>query len=362
MRRPIDLYLKGIFIYFLLFLITVLSFSDLPFAYAASREYRVEDIPELLPKAEAGDAEEQYWIGFFYYFGDGFGKDYDMAFQWFKKSAVQGNPKGQEYLGKCYVEGKGVKKDPVEGIRWLHKSAEQGWIGGQGNLAIAYEKGTGVKKDPGKANYWFRMAAKSIIEEAEQGHGLSQSRLGWFYERGKGGLRKDLKEAVRWYRESANQGNLVGLGNLGVCYKEGIGVQRDPLEAERWFRKAAVRGYLPAFEDLKKMGLPYVYIKSAELNPARVAPKGKFKLITRFEVFDKNNKGKGVSAKYRYKIFQGKKLLADSKDKSLNAEEGRVTKRTENLNASSRRGIYLIAVTMEYRGHTTEKKLILWIE
>ena len=346
----------------LFFLLVVATFSGLPFAYSASREHTVEDIPDLLPKAEAGDAEAQFWIGRFYYFGEGFGQDLEMAFKWFVKSAEKGDAKGEEFLGRCYLDGDGVKKDPVEGIRWLRKSAEQGWSGAQGNLAIAYEEGNGVKKDPREAERWFSLAAKSILKEAEEGNALSQARLGYLYERGKGGLKKDLKEAVRWFRESANQGNGVGQCNLGLFYKEGMGVPKDMAEAERWLRKSAERGVLKAVEELHNMGLPVVDIISAGIEPARVPPKGKFKLITRFEVLDGRNEGKKVSAKYRYKIFQGKKLLADSKDNSLNAKEGQVTKRTENLNASSRRGIYLITVALDYKGHGIEKKIVLWID
>jgi hypothetical protein len=358
--RPADPKRFAILFFLLFFSIVFMSFSVL--ANAGSREYRVEDIPDLLPKAKAGDAEAQYWIGRFYYFGDGFGQDFEQAFKWFEKSAAQENPLGQEFLGRCYQDGDGVKKDPAEGARWLRKSADQGWSGAQGILAMAYESGTGVKKDPGKAEHWFRMAAQSILKEAEEGNALSQSRLGYFYETGKGGIKKDLKEAIRWFRKSAAQGNQIGQCNLGLFYKEGMGVPKDLAEAERWLRKAAAKGVLKAVEELDSMGLPLVNIISAGVDPARVPPKGKFRLITRFKVLDKQNKGKKISLKYRYKIFKGEKLLADSKDKSLQTREGQTTTRTEKLNASSRQGIYLIAVALDYEGYASEKKIILWIE
>ena len=50
-------------------------------------------------------------------------------------------------------------------------------------------------------------------------------------------------EAVKWWRKAAEQGNLYGQYNLGVCYKEGQGVSQDYAEALKWYRKAAEQGH-----------------------------------------------------------------------------------------------------------------------
>ena len=82
--------------------------------------------PELVKKAEAGDAKAQYDLGICYYEGTGVEKDWGEVVKWFTKSAEQGNQYGQCNLGNCYYECKGVEKDWGEAVKWYTKSAEQG--------------------------------------------------------------------------------------------------------------------------------------------------------------------------------------------------------------------------------------------
>ena len=48
----------------------------------------------------------------------------------------------------------------------------------------------------------------------------------------------DDAEAVRLYRQAAEQGNADAQFNLGVMYLDGDGVPQDDAEAMRWFRQA----------------------------------------------------------------------------------------------------------------------------
>ena len=67
--------------------------------------------PELVSKAEAGDAKAQGDLGACYYEGKGVTKDYKEAAKWFIKSADQGNAGAEYGLGMCYFCGEGVTKD-----------------------------------------------------------------------------------------------------------------------------------------------------------------------------------------------------------------------------------------------------------
>lgn len=82
--------------------------------------------PELVKKAEAGDAKAQCDLGSVYCLGDGVTKDYKEAVKWWTRGAEQGNAKAQCALGVCYYEGDGVAKDYKEALKWLTKAAEQG--------------------------------------------------------------------------------------------------------------------------------------------------------------------------------------------------------------------------------------------
>ena len=70
----------------------------------------------------------------------------------------------------------------------------------------------------------------SIKAKADQGDAKAQDNLGDCYRKGDG-VKKDLVEAVKWYRKSADQGDANAQGNLGCCYQNGFGVEKDEAEA-----------------------------------------------------------------------------------------------------------------------------------
>ena len=92
-----------------------------------AEEYSLELYsPELVKKAEAGDAKTQYRLGLCYNNGLGVTKDEKEAVKWYTKSAEQGVAGSQYLLGICYYNGDGVTQDYKEAVKWLTKSAEQG--------------------------------------------------------------------------------------------------------------------------------------------------------------------------------------------------------------------------------------------
>ena len=90
---------------------------------------------------------------------------------------------------------------------------------------------SGVFSKPG-----FDAARKA----AEQGNPLSQFNLGLMYYKGRG-VRRDYKEAVKWWRLAAEKGFAEALNNLGMMYGNGDGVAQDDVEAHKWFDLAASR-------------------------------------------------------------------------------------------------------------------------
>ena len=96
----------------------------------------------------------------------------------------------------------------------------------------------GKKQDYVEAVKWFRQAA-------EQGNARAQCNLGWCYEAGKG-VTQSWEEAVKWYQKSAEQGNARAQNNLGWCYQYGKGLTQNSTEAVKWYRKSAEQGYVDA--------------------------------------------------------------------------------------------------------------------
>ncbi len=58
----------------------------------------------------------------------------------------------------------------------------------------------------------------SVIEAEGFSDGPSQYNLGVMYAKGTGGLEKNEKQAVKWYRKAADQGHALAQYKLGLIY------------------------------------------------------------------------------------------------------------------------------------------------
>ena len=67
-----------------------------------------------------------YRIGKMHCYGLGTEQDYEKAFEWFLKSAQEGNKFAQYSLANLYYYGNGVEKDLSQAFWWYRKSSEQG--------------------------------------------------------------------------------------------------------------------------------------------------------------------------------------------------------------------------------------------
>jgi TPR repeat protein len=193
--------------------------------------------------AEQGVAIAQYTLGIAFEIGRGVGKDKNEAFRWYRKAAEQELPAAQYSLGWAYIRGDLGAVDDLQGVYWHRKAANQGHRHAQLSLASAHETGNGVKKDNDEAARWRTAAQTEIKELAEQGHAEIQVELGIAYQSGEYGLKKDIVEAVRWYRMAAEQGDAWAQQRLGDLYSSGNeSLAANPAEALRWYRSAAEQG------------------------------------------------------------------------------------------------------------------------
>ncbi|MDP7661678.1 MAG: tetratricopeptide repeat protein, partial [Nitrospinota bacterium] len=87
----------------------------------------------------------------------------------------------------------------------------------------------------------YATALKEFRPLAEQGHAVAQYNLGVMYREGLG-VPKDNKLAVKWFRKSAEQGDAYAQYNLGFMYEKGLGVPKDFKLAVKWYRKSAEQG------------------------------------------------------------------------------------------------------------------------
>jgi TPR repeat protein len=105
-----------------------------------------------------------------------------------------------------------------------------------------YRRGEGVARNLEEALRLYRQAA-------DQGFAGAQNNLAVMYEEG-AGVPRDDAEAARWYRMAAEQGNGYAQHSLGRMYMEGSGVSQDYAQAAHWIGKSARQGHRGAFKDM----------------------------------------------------------------------------------------------------------------
>jgi uncharacterized protein len=94
----------------------------------------------------------------------------------------------------------------------------------------------------------YKEAVRLWKPSAEQGNVIAQYNLGYMYEKGKG-VPQDYKEAVSLYRLSAEQGDIDAQLKLGVSYGMGRGVPKDYALAHMWWNLSGSNGNKEAAEN-----------------------------------------------------------------------------------------------------------------
>ncbi|MCK5374531.1 MAG: SEL1-like repeat protein, partial [Alphaproteobacteria bacterium] len=104
--------------------------------------------------------------------------------------------------------------------------------------------------------------AKKIETKAFDGVPEAQHDLGAIYIAGRGNIRQNLKRAVFWFTEAANNGVANAKYNLGVLYHQGLGVSEDLDKAISLYEAASEMGHPEAqynlgIANIEGIGMPY---------------------------------------------------------------------------------------------------------
>ena len=110
-------------------------------------------------------------------------------------------------------------------------AAEQGKVEAQRSLAYILTQDESIRDYP-EALKWYR-------KSAERGELVSQYMTGYLITYKIQGARQDNVEAVEWFRKAAEQGHAAAQIILGFSYFEGRVVPKNYTEAFKWFLKGA---------------------------------------------------------------------------------------------------------------------------
>ena len=191
--------------------------------------------------------ESNFQKGLDYYIGqNGVKRDDHIAFHYMKLAAEKDNNlKAYCFLAHMYEIGLGVEKDYKKALSYYEigiESNDSFWSNwALTNIAMMHYDGHGTKKDVNKA--------KQILQSQAQKNDMSaEYYLGSIYLD-----EKNYKQALLWYKKSAEQGNMLAYNDLGYMYLEGEGVKKDYTKALDYFTKAIEKGNTNSKASLGRM-------------------------------------------------------------------------------------------------------------
>lgn len=190
--------------------------------------------------AQNGDANAYYWLGCFYYQGEGTKQNYTEALKYFQKAANNGDAYSYAWIAKIYYYGNGCAQNYEEAFKWFLKAANAGQTVVYGWLGSVYYEGKGCNKNYGEAIKWFKKAAENGDTRAYVGLGASYMQL------------KQYSEALPWLKKAVDNNESLAFFGLGIYYSF---VQQNYQESYKWMKKAAESDIHDAYGHLARMYL-----------------------------------------------------------------------------------------------------------
>lgn len=180
-----------------------------------------------------------YRIGKMHCYGLGTKQDYAQAFDWFLKSAQEGNKFAQYSLANLYYYGNGVEKDFSQAFLWYKKSSAQGQPYASYSIAQMYNKGEYVSQSEETAQRCYKDALSGFLklESKDQADDNLYYKLGSMFKKGLG-TDSDMDKAIDHFKRSAEMNNKNGLYEYGKALLLGEHIPQDIEKAVKLLEKA----------------------------------------------------------------------------------------------------------------------------
>ncbi|PKP80547.1 MAG: hypothetical protein CVT79_14775 [Alphaproteobacteria bacterium HGW-Alphaproteobacteria-18] len=201
-----------------------------------------DELTEVKARAEAGDVTAQLDLAQRLLSGIGAEQNIGEVKHWYLAAAKQGNLEGQV----AYASIMFSLKEFEDSAHWFGIAAEAGHAVSQRVYGDLLLYGLGISSNGAEAVRWYRASA-------QQGDIDAQWALGNLYSQGFEGAQNiavDLTEAARWFLAAAEQGNAAAQREVGALYYYGRGTPQDTQKAIHWWQMAATQGDQTAVDNL----------------------------------------------------------------------------------------------------------------
>ena len=177
---------------------------------SSTQEAVVADIASMTPEQRLEKAKAFYEKGFDYEYGITKTVDRTLADKFLKEAADLGHADALFFLGMNAVDN----GDLEQARAYADSAIELGHMAGKYILAEISEQ-----EYLGDAEELYKAGFKALKEKVEQGDLHYSNVLGYAYRFGVG-TEENIKQAIKVFTPSAEQGNAMSLGHLGEIYFE----------------------------------------------------------------------------------------------------------------------------------------------
>jgi len=240
-----------------------------------ARGEQQQALEELNRLVRQDKAEAQTRLADWYVTGQGVQANFSMAWQWYKRAALQGYAPAQYKIGYLYQNGVGVERYIDKAAEWYEFAAKQNLFAAQVKLAAVWtEMGrmqggktldilatTASRGDRQALKYLRQFAddgyqpARDMLDrlprEIRDGQSVRPPSLDRFAEKGLAAfLAGDYVSAISIFKPLADQQQTGGVFGMGLVYQVGPAILRDPDKAEDHYKKAVDQGSVDAMTNL----------------------------------------------------------------------------------------------------------------
>ena len=210
--------------------------------YEIRKQY--EEAFQCFKKAsQLGHGSSLLNVGLCYSSGRGVQQDGEMARHYFEQAAQMGNGLAYKILGRAMLQGElGYDVHENQGFSYLIKALDHGCNDALIDIAECYQNGRGAEQSNEKAFEHYKMAAQSKPLNA-----ISQFKFGQIYEQGIL-CEQNYTRALFWYASSCSMDYGPSAFRLGVIYENGIGTKKDVKKAYKMYCSAAEAKKYPVKE------------------------------------------------------------------------------------------------------------------
>ena len=226
--------------------------------------------------ADQGNADAQYNMGVYYFYGDGVEQNYQQSFDYFKLAAAQGNIDAQYNLGELYYLGRGTAQNYKESARITKILADKNDVDALIHLAMLYKKGIVYPKDTNMTVKYLELAAKQNSDYAEYS-------LGKLYEEGVS-INQNYTLAAKYYKLASLKKFSKAQKKLARLYLEGLGVIQNKQKAKDLLKLAEINKE----KDSSKTIRMYKMINTTDQNKEDFSILYKILTLKEWELFQVN--------------------------------------------------------------------------